>query len=105
MINPYETSIANSLHPVRRRPVRRYLAVSSLLFGVSLMIAIPGIALLNQEWQLIYDVEINGQAVSNENAILYTVGAGLALCLVGLVLGTASFLNWRHNRRLHVDGV
>lgn len=109
MVNPYEATNADSSRQ-SPRAVRRYLTLCSLLLTVALMVAYPGLELLNQEWQIIstrtttYDVEINGESVSNATAILYTVGTGLVLLLVGLVLGARSFINWRHNRKICEDG-
>jgi len=106
MTNPYEATAAISSHRVRRRAVRRYLVLCSFLCLVAILIALPGLTLLNQEWQLIptrssiYDVEINGQSVSNETAIRYTLGSGLALAIVGLVLAGMSFFNYQHNRKI-----
>jgi hypothetical protein len=75
------------------------------------VIAIPGLQLLNQEWGLIptrsgiYDVEINGRPVSNETAIRYFVGTGLAFWFVALLFGAKFFLNWRHNRTISTKDV
>jgi hypothetical protein len=102
--NPYEATVSSSSHVPQRRALLPYAVTSALLLLVGFTIAIPGLLLLNQEWDLIptrteiFDVEMNGQSVSNAAAIRYFLGAGGALWCIATMLLAKSYLNWRHNR-------
>ena len=110
MVNPYQATTNTESHAFGRRAVRRYLVLSSLLISTAILVAYPGLELLNQKWQLfptqtgIFDVEINGHPVSNETAIRYTVGTGILMSLIGFILLALSFANWQRNRKICDEG-
>lgn len=104
MANPYEATNANTSHPPRRRVLWPSMIACTLLLFVGFGIALPGLQLLNQELGLIptrteiFDVEINGQPVSNATATRYFVGVGCIPWGIAIVLSFKLILNWRHNR-------
>ena len=105
MSNPYEPSNSGRHMRPTRRAVRRYLLGSAAVFVFAITVGIPGFTLLNQEygWRPtqsgIYDIEVNGQPISNSAAIRYSMGSCVASVIVATLLCGKSFLNWRENRR------
>lgn len=106
MVNPYKAATAVPSAVIRLRAVRPCIVAVPILFSIGLIIAMPGLRLLNQAWELVptqvqvYDIEINGRPVSNATAICFFIGIGFAFLLAAVALGARGFSNWRYNRRV-----
>lgn len=100
--NPYETSNATSR--ARRWSVRRYAAGAAIALLSACVVATPAAFLLLQNSNAapigvgIFDIEFNGQPISNDAVIACSLGlsAALVIATIGLV-----FLAIRNRYRNH----
>jgi len=105
MANPYKPSdFPIAAVATNRLAVRRYWIGSVALLVLGITVALSGLQLLNQElgWiptqTGIFDIEVNGQSISNATAIRYSIGLGLAMWAAALMLAALATRNLRHNR-------
>lgn len=106
MSNPYEATQSLGRATDSRRWILPYAFACMLSASVGFTIAMPGLVLLNQEHDWIpvngriFDVQIDGESVPVETVVWDSIIAGSAFGIVGVLLGCATLLNWRHNRYL-----
>ena len=101
---PY-TPTANVSEPLpHRRAVRRYFILTVLLLAIAVLMSIPGITLLNQEYgwfptqSEISDIQINGYSVSNSSVIQYSIGLALVLLMTAILFCGIAIRNWNTNK-------
>jgi hypothetical protein len=76
-----------------------YFGMSVILATFALVAAIPGLALLNQEYGWfptqsgIYGIEVNGQSISNASAIRYSLGIAITFALSSIVFCVLAYRN------------
>ena len=106
MQSPYETpsSTCGIEHPERK--VLAYLIVAATFMLIAVLVAFPGLVLLNQELDWIptngriYDVEYDGEPVPLRTAMRDSLLFGSAVGLPGILLAARGFLNFRRNSRI-----
>ncbi|MFO0914575.1 MAG: hypothetical protein U0795_16575 [Pirellulales bacterium] len=105
-VNPYEFLAPMSSPSPRRLGVGRYILACELAVLVGTIVAAPGVAMINEIWQVVptngflADIRINDHPISNGAAIASSIGAGAFMMLVGLMSAVIAFRNWRTNRRV-----
>lgn len=103
--NPYIAAVATSTSPGQRRAVRQYVAVSCFAIAAGANVAIPGILLINQEWQLVptdrflTGFEVAGREISNTTVVVFSLAMAVLLMTAGAVSATLGFRNSRANHR------
>lgn len=101
--NPYDSPRPDTT-VLRRRAVVRPACFAVVTALTAILIAIPGVVMLNQKMQVIptttfiSGVELNGVVMDNTSVITYSLGIALLFLLSGMYFLALSFKNWSENQ-------
>ncbi len=109
MENPYQATNVRRGKSNSRFAVMRYAFAAAMLLPTSVVVGLPALVLLNQEYGWlptqsgIYEISFNGRTIANASVIWGSTAICIATAATAIFLSAVAFRNWQANCRLSRD--